>query len=270
MPLAITAMHDRQPSAADRVERQKAQAPPQDTWDVRRCAGYGRPRRTDRLLAPSRDRSGGRRNYAAPAPRAGSAYHPRAPMTLTELKYIVAVARERHFGRAAEACFVSQPTLSVAIRKLEDELGVQLFERGNTEISVTPVGLQIVEQAQHVLEQTNTIREIPAGQDPGRTAEGRRHLSVPLPPLVLHADDAPQMPLILQESFTVSCSSPAPGRDRRHPCRSVSGRPGGGLRQRSSSRCHVVTHGPGARRSFPGLRRDDAAAAPGTASGTTC
>ena len=52
-------------------------------------------------------------------------------MTLTELKYIVAVARERHFGRAAESCFVSQPTLSVAIRKLEDELGVQLFVRSN-------------------------------------------------------------------------------------------------------------------------------------------
>jgi len=46
-------------------------------------------------------------------------------MTLTELKYIVAVARERHFGRAAEACFVSQPTLSVAIKKLEEELGSQ-------------------------------------------------------------------------------------------------------------------------------------------------
>ena len=51
-------------------------------------------------------------------------------MTLTELRYIVALARERHFGRAAEKCFVSQPTLSVAVKKLEDELGVALFERG--------------------------------------------------------------------------------------------------------------------------------------------
>ena len=81
-------------------------------------------------------------------------------MTLTELKYIVAVARERHFGRAAEACFVSQPTLSVAIKKLEDELEVQLFERGNVEVSVTPVGERIVEQAQRVLEESATIREI--------------------------------------------------------------------------------------------------------------
>ena len=88
-------------------------------------------------------------------------------MTLTELKYIVAVARERHFGRAAEACFVSQPTLSVAIKKLEDELAVQIFERGASEVSVTPVGEQIVTQAQRVLEQTMAIREIAKqGMDP--------------------------------------------------------------------------------------------------------
>lgn len=65
-------------------------------------------------------------------------------MTLTELKYIVAVARERHFGRAAEACHVSQPTLSVAVRKLEEELGVTLFERGASEVSLTPLGEQVV------------------------------------------------------------------------------------------------------------------------------
>lgn len=61
-------------------------------------------------------------------------------MTLTELKYIVAVARERHFGRAAEVCFVAQPTLSVAIKKLEDELDVKVFELGTNEVSVTPLG----------------------------------------------------------------------------------------------------------------------------------
>ena len=72
-------------------------------------------------------------------------------MTLTELRYIVAVARERHFGRAAESCFVSQPTLSVAVKKLEEELGVTLFERGPGEVSVTPAGRKIVEQAQRVL-----------------------------------------------------------------------------------------------------------------------
>ena len=61
-------------------------------------------------------------------------------MTLTELRYIVAVARERHFGRAAEASFVSQPTLSVAIKKLEDELGVTLFERSSGEVVPTQIG----------------------------------------------------------------------------------------------------------------------------------
>jgi LysR family hydrogen peroxide-inducible transcriptional activator len=88
-------------------------------------------------------------------------------MTLTELRYIVAVARERHFGRAAEASHVSQPTLSVAIKKLEDELGVTIFERGSNEISVTPIGEQIVAQASRVLEQTGAIRELARqGKDP--------------------------------------------------------------------------------------------------------
>ncbi len=130
-------------------------------------------------------------------------------MTLTELKYIVAVARERHFGRAAEACFVSQPTLSVAIKKLEEELGVQLFERGGTEVSVTPIGMQIVEQAQRVLEQTHSIREIAAqGKDPlaGPLRVGVIYTIGPyllpllVPEIIAHA---PQMPLLLQENFTV-------------------------------------------------------------------
>ncbi len=130
-------------------------------------------------------------------------------MTLTELKYIVAVARERHFGRAAEACFVSQPTLSVAIRKLEDELGVQLFERSHSDVSVTPVGERIVEQAQRVLEQTNMLREIARqGTDPlaGPLRVGVIYTIGPylLPRLIRRViADTPQMPLILQENFTV-------------------------------------------------------------------
>src|SRR5690606_18660410 len=88
-------------------------------------------------------------------------------MTLTELKYIVAVARERHVGRAADACFVSQPTLSVAIRKLEEELGVTLFERGGNEIAVTPIGLRVIAQAQKVLEEAGNLKEIAReGHDP--------------------------------------------------------------------------------------------------------
>src|SRR6187402_460553 len=88
-------------------------------------------------------------------------------MTLTELKYIVAVAREKHFGKAAEACFVSQPTLSVAIKKLEEELEVKLFERNANEVTVTPLGEEIVRQAQSVLEQAANIKEIAErGKDP--------------------------------------------------------------------------------------------------------
>ena len=129
-------------------------------------------------------------------------------MTLTELRYIVAVARERHFGRAAEACFVSQPTLSVSIKKLEEELDVKLFERGATEISVTPLGEEIVRQAQQVIEQAAAIKEIAKrGKDPlaGPLRVGVIYTIGPylLPDLVRQAiASVPQMPLILQENFT--------------------------------------------------------------------
>ena len=129
-------------------------------------------------------------------------------MTLTELRYIVAVARERHFGRAAEACFVSQPTLSVAIKKLEDELDVRLFERGGNEVSVTPIGESIVEQAQCVIEQAASIKEIAKrGKDPlaGPLRLGVIYTIAPylLPELVRNViKRSPQMPLMLQENFT--------------------------------------------------------------------
>ena len=129
-------------------------------------------------------------------------------MTLTELRYIVAVARERDFGRAAESCFVSQPTLSVAIRKLEDELGVTLFERGSTEIGITPVGGQIIEQAQKVLADAAGMREIARqGKDPlaGPLRLGVIYTIGPylLPPLMRRMiDTLPQMPLTLHEDFT--------------------------------------------------------------------
>jgi LysR family hydrogen peroxide-inducible transcriptional activator len=129
-------------------------------------------------------------------------------MTLTELRYIVAVARERHFGRAAEACFVSQPTLSVAIKKLEEELDVKIFERGASEVSVTPLGAEIVRQAQSVLEQASAIKEIAKrGKDPlaGALRLGIIYTIGPylLPELVKSViEDYPQMPLMLQENFT--------------------------------------------------------------------
>ncbi|KQV50691.1 LysR family transcriptional regulator [Pelomonas sp. Root1217] len=130
-------------------------------------------------------------------------------MTLTELRYIVAVARERHFGRAAEACHVSQPTLSVAIKKLEEELDLKIFERGGSEVSVTLLGDEIVRQAQSVLDQAGAIKEIAKrGKDPlaGALRLGIIYTIGPylLPELVKHTIELyPQMPLMLQENFTV-------------------------------------------------------------------
>ncbi|HUL68285.1 MAG TPA: LysR substrate-binding domain-containing protein [Burkholderiaceae bacterium] len=130
-------------------------------------------------------------------------------MTLTELKYIVAVARERHFGRAADACFVSQPTLSVAIKKLEDELGMPLFERRSNDVTLTDAGERIVAQAQRVLDEAARIKEIAkSGKDPlsGPLRVGVIYTIGPylLPSLVRQLlKDAPQMPLLLTENYTV-------------------------------------------------------------------
>ncbi|SPE26150.1 Hydrogen peroxide-inducible genes activator [Burkholderiales bacterium] len=130
-------------------------------------------------------------------------------MTLTELRYIVAVARERHFGRAAEACHASQPTVSVAIRKFEQELGVRLFERGASEVTPTAIGERVIAQAQRVLEQAAEIREIARlGRDPlnGPFRLAAIYTVGPylLPSLVRQLQrDAPQMPLLLNENFTV-------------------------------------------------------------------
>lgn len=130
-------------------------------------------------------------------------------MTLTELKYIVALAREKHFGRAAEACFISQPTLSVSIKKLEEELDIKLFERSANEVTVTPLGEEIVRQAQSVLEQAAVIKEIAKrGKDPlsGPLRLGVIYTIGPylLPSLVREViGRTPQMPLMLQENFTV-------------------------------------------------------------------
>ncbi len=129
-------------------------------------------------------------------------------MTLTELRYAVALAREKHFGHAAAACFVSQPTLSVAIRKLESELGVTLFERSMQDVHVTPIGEQVVAQAQQVLSQVSAIKDmVVQGRDP---LNGPLHIGVIysiapyiLPALMSHMFKThPQMPLIVQEQYT--------------------------------------------------------------------
>ncbi|SDS97582.1 transcriptional regulator, LysR family [Halopseudomonas litoralis] len=129
-------------------------------------------------------------------------------MTLTELRYIVTLAQEQHFGHAAERCHVSQPTLSVGVKKLEEELGILLFERTKSAVRVTPVGERIVAQAQRVLEEAMAIREL--------ASAGKNQLSAPLkvgaiytigpylfPHLIpqLHRV-APEMPLYIEENYT--------------------------------------------------------------------
>jgi LysR family hydrogen peroxide-inducible transcriptional activator len=129
-------------------------------------------------------------------------------MTLTELRYIVALARERHFGRAAEKCYVAQPTLSVAVKKLEDELGLILFERGQSEVTVTPAGEPVVRQAERVLAEAARVKELAdTAGDPlaGSLRLGAIHTIGPylLPRLVpLIKQRAPKMLLMLEEGFT--------------------------------------------------------------------
>jgi LysR family hydrogen peroxide-inducible transcriptional activator len=131
-------------------------------------------------------------------------------MNLNELRYIVALAQERNFHRAAERCFVSQPALSLAIQKLEAELGVRLFERSRNAVRPTPIGSRIVDQAQRVIEEAGKIREL--------AHQGADHLVGPLklgviytvgpyllPELIpiLHRK-APRMPLEVEENLTAN------------------------------------------------------------------
>jgi len=88
-------------------------------------------------------------------------------MTLSELRFVVALAKEKNFRRAANKCFVSQPALSLAIKKLEEELNVSLFERSRTEVTITEIGEKIVEQANIILEQVEKIKSFAkSGGDP--------------------------------------------------------------------------------------------------------
>ena len=131
-------------------------------------------------------------------------------MTLTELRYIVTLAQEQHFGRAAERCYVSQPTLSIAVKKLEEELDVAIFERSKTRVYPTPVGEQVVQQAQKVLEQAAAIKDI--------VSAGKDQLTSPMhigaiftigPYLLPHLipelqKRAKDMPLYVEESYTAT------------------------------------------------------------------
>lgn len=131
-------------------------------------------------------------------------------MTLTELKYIIALAKEKHFGRAAEACHVSQPSLSIALKKIEAELGVNLFERNSLEVLTTPIGRSVVEQSQRVLEEVDKIRKcVKAGKDPLRGDIKLGVIQTVAPYLMKELltvlpKFAPQMPLLLSENYAQS------------------------------------------------------------------
>src|SRR3954471_724202 len=129
-------------------------------------------------------------------------------MTLTELKYVVALAQERHFGRAAQKCFVTHPTLSLALAKLEDELGVKLFERNKSEVLVTSRGQAIVEQARRVLDEVSKIPHLARGGQDELTGPLRIGAIPTIGPYLLPdlipilRKSAPQMHLVIEENLT--------------------------------------------------------------------
>lgn len=129
-------------------------------------------------------------------------------MTLTELRYIIAVAKYKHFGNAAKSCHVSQPTLSVAIAKLEKELRITIFERHHNTINITDIGQRIVEQAQRVVEEVEKLKHLSSTAESQLTEPLRvgaiytisPYLYPKLIPEVMK--QAPQLPLIVEEDFT--------------------------------------------------------------------
>ena len=131
-------------------------------------------------------------------------------MTLNELRFIVAVSHERNFRRAAEKCFVSQPALSLAVKKLEEELGVVIFERSRTEVSLTEIGAHIIEQATKTLSEARQIKEIAklgTNQLSGMLKLGMIHSVGPylLPEIIpILRVSAPDMPLEVEENLTAN------------------------------------------------------------------
>jgi LysR family transcriptional regulator, hydrogen peroxide-inducible genes activator len=129
-------------------------------------------------------------------------------LTLSELRFVVALARERNFRRAAEKCFVSQPALSLAIKKLEEELGLSLFERSRSSVTVTSIGQLIINQANVVLDEAEKIKEL-SQQGDGQLGYpfslGLIYSIAPyLLPLIIPIlrRDLPKMPLEVEENIT--------------------------------------------------------------------
>jgi LysR family hydrogen peroxide-inducible transcriptional activator len=128
-------------------------------------------------------------------------------MTLQELRFIIALAREKHFRRAADACFVSQPTLSIAIQKLEKELGVTLFERDTNEIRITKIGEEIVERAKRIMCDVAEIKEIAANNEDNASLKlGAIYTIGPyvFPALIHSLQAISAMPIEIHEDYTVN------------------------------------------------------------------
>ena len=134
-------------------------------------------------------------------------------MSLTELKFIIAVAQERNFRRAADKCFVTQPALSLGIKKLEEELNIIIFERSHSDISMTEIGTQIVEQAYRVIEEAERIKQLAdlgKNQLKGTLKLGLIHSVGPylLPEIIpILRKIAPDMPLEIEENLTANLES---------------------------------------------------------------
>ncbi|WP_135075941.1 hydrogen peroxide-inducible genes activator [Terasakiella sp. SH-1] len=131
-----------------------------------------------------------------------------ASFSLKHLKYFIAVGEHKHFGRAAQACFVTQPTLSAAIKEFEDLLGVQLFERTKRHVLVTPIGEELLERAKAIILEANALMEF--AQSKGNPLNGDLRLGVIptiapfLLPKLMHAirDEFPDLTLYLKEDQT--------------------------------------------------------------------
>lgn len=129
-------------------------------------------------------------------------------MNLSELKFIIAVAKEKNFRRAADKCFVSQPALSLAIKKLENELNIIIFERSRTEVKITPAGEKIIDQAIIILDEVSKLKDL--------SSAGQEQLNIPLKigliysvapyllPLIIPIlrKSTPNMPLDVEENIT--------------------------------------------------------------------
>ncbi|MEZ8019207.1 DNA-binding transcriptional regulator OxyR [Vibrio splendidus] len=129
-------------------------------------------------------------------------------MNIRDFEYLVALAEHKHFRKAAEACFVSQPTLSGQIRKLEDEIGLQLTERSPRKVIFTESGLQLVEQAKRILNEVKTFKDMASGH--GEAMTGPMHIGfIPtvgpyiLPKIIPYLKESfPDLELYLHEAQT--------------------------------------------------------------------